>query len=188
MKLLNNIFLLNLAYIFIPNFLYATEAKGGMPQLDPSSYSSQTFWLIIVFVLLFVSINSYFFPKITTIRNRREETIKNSLDIAKKSNEEALLLKEKLDSSLLEANYQAEKIINNSVEKSRHEFEKRINKLNEELDKKSLIVIEKLETEKKKILNNINDYAFEISNLIYNDLLDEKKSISLDDFKKLNNN
>ena len=41
-----------------PLLLLAADEKGGMPQLDPSSFSSQVFW-VVVFTILFVLINSF---------------------------------------------------------------------------------------------------------------------------------
>ena len=43
---------------------YSAEGKGGMPQLNPESFSSQLFWLLIFFTFLFFIVNSIFIPKI----------------------------------------------------------------------------------------------------------------------------
>ena len=45
--------------------LYAAEA--GMPQLDPTYWAAQAFWLILVFVILYISISKFYLPKIKVI-------------------------------------------------------------------------------------------------------------------------
>jgi F-type H+-transporting ATPase subunit b len=42
--------------------LFAAEA--GMPQLDPTYWASQAFWLILVFTILYISIAKFYLPKI----------------------------------------------------------------------------------------------------------------------------
>ena len=54
-----------IALVAINTNLYSAEA--GMPQLDPTNWASQAFWLILVFSILFVSISKFYLPKIIPI-------------------------------------------------------------------------------------------------------------------------
>ena len=54
-----------IAYSAISNNLFAAEA--GMPQLDPTYWASQAFWLILVFTILYISISKFYLPKIKKI-------------------------------------------------------------------------------------------------------------------------
>ena len=65
--------------------LYAAEA--GMPQLDPTYWASQAFWLILVFTILYVSISKFYLPKIKNNLDNRENKIKEDLDNANKLKE-----------------------------------------------------------------------------------------------------
>ena len=51
-----------IALTAIQNDLFAAEA--GMPQLDPTYWASQAFWLILVFTILYISIAKFYLPKI----------------------------------------------------------------------------------------------------------------------------
>ena len=64
--------------------LFAAEA--GMPQLDPTYWASQAFWLILIFVTLYISISRFFIPKIKDNLDDREKN-KNDLEEAKKLQE-----------------------------------------------------------------------------------------------------
>ena len=62
--------------------LFAAEA--GMPQLDPTYWASQVFWLILIFTILYISIANFYLPKIKNNLNDRENKIKEDLDAASK--------------------------------------------------------------------------------------------------------
>ena len=73
--------------------LFAAEA--GMPQLDPTYWASQAFWLILVFVILYISISKFYLPKIKGNLVNRENKISKDL-------EDANDFKEKSDSKIKE--------------------------------------------------------------------------------------
>ena len=62
--------------------LYAAEA--GMPQLDPTYWASQGFWLILIFTILYISISKFYLPKIKDNLDNRENKIKEDLENANK--------------------------------------------------------------------------------------------------------
>ena len=74
-----------LAVIAIRNDLFAAEA--GMPQLDPKYWASQGFWLILVFLILYLSISKFYLPKIKSNLDDRENKIKDDIDDANKFKE-----------------------------------------------------------------------------------------------------
>jgi F-type H+-transporting ATPase subunit b len=69
-----------LAILAIHNDLIAAEA--GMPQLDPTYWASQAFWLTLVFTILYISIAKFYLPKIKNNLDNRENKIKEDLDAA----------------------------------------------------------------------------------------------------------
>lgn len=54
-----------------------------MPQLDTSTYGAQLFWLVVLFSILFASIQFYFEPKIRGIFRRRELKLRKKIILAK---------------------------------------------------------------------------------------------------------
>ena len=73
---------LTIALLAIKTNLFAAEA--GMPQLDPTYWPSQVFWLIVVFTVLYISIEKFYLPKIKNNLDDRENKIKEDLDSANK--------------------------------------------------------------------------------------------------------
>jgi F-type H+-transporting ATPase subunit b len=69
-----------IAILAIQSDLFA--AGAGMPQLDPTYWASQAFWLILVFSILYISIAKFYLPKIKDNLDNRENKIKEDLDAA----------------------------------------------------------------------------------------------------------
>ena len=59
-----------IASVAINTELFAAEA--GMPQLDPTYWASQAFWLILIFTILYISISKFYLPKIKNNLENRE--------------------------------------------------------------------------------------------------------------------
>lgn len=65
------------------------ESKPGFPQLDTSTYSSQVFWLAIMFALLYVLMSRMALPRVTEVLDMRQTQINGNLDRAAQLNNEA---------------------------------------------------------------------------------------------------
>jgi F-type H+-transporting ATPase subunit b len=118
----------------IQNTLFA--AGAGMPQLDPTYWASQAFWLILVFTILYISIAKSYLPKIKSNLDNRENKIKEDLDAANK-------LKDLSELKLKEY----EKILENSKkEVIKIHFDSK-NKLNKDIQEKKEVMEKEIEIE-----------------------------------------
>jgi len=157
------------AMLAIQNDLFAAEA--GMPQLDPTYWASQAFWLIIVFTILYVSVAKFYLPKIKNNLDNRENKIKEDLDAANKFKDlSELKLKEYekiLESSKkevikihLEAKNKLDKDIQTKKESIEKEIENEINKAQKEialLKKSSILNIQNISKDlASNIIENIS--------------------------------
>ncbi len=173
------------SFLFAPYFLYADNSKGGMPQLDPSSYVSQLFWLSISFFIIFILINYYFFPKLKNVQIERNDVIQKYIEEAEKLNSKSNNLEIKINSELNHAKDDALKLINRTKEINKKNFDEKIKKFDLFLENKSLENLKNLEKEKNKIFNNIGEYSSIISNLMYEKILNENKDITPKEFKDI---
>ena len=115
------------------SYLFAAEA--GMPQLAPTYWASQAFWLILIFTALYLALSNLFIPKIKDNIDSRENKIKDDLDEAQKlKNLTEQKLKE-YEQSIENAKKEVQKIIfesNNElslqIQSKKKEFEKEIEK------------------------------------------------------------
>ena len=128
----------------IQNDLFAAEA--GMPQLDPTYWASQAFWLILTFTVLYISIAKLYLPKIKNNLDDRENKIKDDLDAANKFKDlSELKLKE------------YEKILENSKKEVIKIHLESKNKLDKDIQTKKDVVDKEIETEITKAQQEINE-------------------------------
>ena len=67
----------------------APHEKGGMPQLDTSTFSSQILWLLIAFFLLHRLLSKSAIPSISEVIEKRKSRIEHDLVAAEKFSEDA---------------------------------------------------------------------------------------------------
>ena len=128
----------------IQNDLFAAEA--GMPQLDPTYWASQAFWLILIFTVLYISIAKLYLPKIKNNLDDRENKIKDDLDAANKFKDlSELKLKE------------YEKILENSKKEVIKIHLESKNKLDKDIQAKKDVMDKEIETEITKAQQEINE-------------------------------
>ena len=149
-------------------------AEAGMPQLDPKYWLSQSFWLVVIFITLYVIVAKFFIPKIKLSIGDRERKIKDDLDEAnklKKISEDKIEEYEKLilenKKKLIKISNDAKKNLDLDIKKKRKAIETQIqNELN-----KAQIEIDNL---KKGSLTSIEQVAEEIASKVIEDLTNEK--------------
>ena len=180
-----NFFLFIFIFFKKPLLLLAADEKGGMPQLDPSSFSSQVFWLVVVFSILFVLINSIFMPKIIKVHAERNKIINDNINIAEKNNKVVEDLNIKIEENISKAKVEAEKIFKVSYEKNMDFFNNEIKaqmKIFEDREKK---ILSDIAAKKNEVENNLEDYCISISDNIFKNILKKDEKISKENFKKL---
>ena len=124
--------------------LYAAEA--GMPQLDPTYWASQGFWLILIFTILYISISKFYLPKIKDNLDNRENKIKEDLENANK-------FKEQSEAKLKEYEFILE---NAKKEVSKIHFESK-NILDKEIQSKKDMIEKDIEKELVKAQKDITE-------------------------------
>ena len=167
------------------------SAEAGMPQLDPTYWASQAFWLILVFSVLYVSVAKFYLPKIKKNLDDRENKIKEDLD---KANELKRLSEKKL------AEYDL------IMENSKKEISKTIleakKKLSEDIEMKKSAIEKEIEIEmtktqkdifdlKKSSIKSINSISKEIAANIIEKIVGDKLNessiqASIDEVSKKN--
>lgn len=90
----------------------AAEAaeKGGLPQLDASTWASQLFWLAITFGVLYWLMSTYFLPRIGAALEERRDRIADDLDKAAESRRLAEEAEAAFNRSLADARAKAQAI------------------------------------------------------------------------------
>ncbi len=154
-----------IALIAIQNNLFAAEA--GMPQLDPTYWSSQAFWLILVFAILYISIAKFYLPKIKNNLDNRENRIKNDLDDANKFKEMSELKLKEYEKILEDAKKEVIKILLESKIRLEKDVQTKKESIEKEIDKEILKAQKEISDLKKNSISDIQKISENIaSNII----------------------
>ena len=166
-------------------------AEAGMPQLDPTYWASQAFWLILVFTILYISISKFYLPKIKNNLDNRENKIKEDLDNANKFKELSEAKLNEYENILVNAKKEVSKIHFESKNILDRDIQSKKNKLDKEIEKEiSKAHKEILELKKNSIssIQNISkNIASDIIENISGDKLNESSiSAAIEDISKKN--
>ena len=150
------------------------SAEAGMPQLDPKYWLSQSFWLILIFLVLYLSLSKFFIPKIKNNLDDREKKIKENLEEAKEFAEQA----EKKNLEYKNEIFNAKKEVAKIISEAKKQLEKNINVKKEQFDKELEKEVNQAEAEilklKKNSTDKINSIAEEISSKVIENITGEK--------------
>lgn len=153
--------------------VYLLSAEAGMPQLDPTYWASQAFWLILIFTGLYLALSNLFIPKIKNNIDGRENKIKDDLDEAQKLKNLAEKKLEEYELSIENAKKEVQKIIyvnknelNSQIQIKKKEFEK-------EIENEIKAAEKEIESLKKNSLNSISTISEEMASKVIEQILGE---------------
>ena len=167
-----------IALVAIKTNLYSAEA--GMPQLDPTYWGSQAFWLILIFTILYISISKFYLPKIKENLDNRENKIKEDLENANKFKEQSEakakeygVILENAKKEVSRIHFESKNILDKDIQSKKKAMEKEIEK---EILKAQREILEL----KKNSISSIQSISGSIvSNIIENILGDKLNESSI---------
>ena len=188
---MRSLFSLSIALTAMSTNLYAAEA--GMPQLDPTYWASQAFWLILVFLILYIAISKFYLPKIKDNLDNRENKIKEDLEYANKFKEQSEAKAKEYDIILRNAKKEVSKIhfesknildkdIQSKKEIMEKDIEKEILKAKKEISELKKNSITSIQSISESIVSDI------IENISGNKLNESSIKATVEDISKKNIN
>ena len=152
--------------IFITSKSYLLAAEAGMPQLDPTYWASQAFWLILIFTALYLVLANLFIPKIKNNIDNRENKIKDDLDEAQKLKNLAEQKLKEYELSIENAKKEVQKIIFGSKNKLNLEIQNKKKKFEKEMETEIESAEKEIESLKKESLKNISIISEEMASKV----------------------
>ena len=164
---MKSFFIILIALMAINADLYAAEA--GMPQLDPTYWPSQAFWLILIFTLLYFSISKFFLPKIKNNLDNRENKIKEDLENASKFKELSESKLKEYELILENAKKEVSKIHFDTKKKLDKDIQSKKEVMEKDIENEILKAQKEIEELKKNSISSIQNISENIaSNIIEN--------------------
>ena len=169
MKGLLNLFI---ALTALNTNLYSAEA--GMPQLDPKYWASQAFWLILVFVILYISLSKFYLPKIKSNLDNRENKIKEDLENANKFKEQSEAKLKEYGLILDKAKKEVNKIHFDSKTALDKDIQSKKEVIEKEIEKEILKAQKEISELKKNSISSIQNISESVTAKILENILGDK--------------
>jgi len=140
-----------------------SETKGGLPQLDLTTYPSLIFWSIISLLIGYFLMRYLVTPNIKSILNSRETSIQNDLVKAKSSSQEADKIKQTIIKNQEEIKLKSQSLINGALLEAKEIIEKDEKDISNKLDQKVSDTENKIINTQKQVIDEVISSAEEIT-------------------------
>jgi F-type H+-transporting ATPase subunit b len=137
-----------------------------MPQLDPSSYLSQLFWLVICFTLLYLVLARATLPQISKVLQNRRGRITADLDKAESLKREAEKVSADYEATMAETRAKAASLIQSTRQKVEGEAAHKREELDRVVQKKLSDAERKMADVRKKVMEELRPVAAELATLV----------------------
>jgi F-type H+-transporting ATPase subunit b len=128
-----------------------------MPQLDPSTFGTQLFWLFVAFTVLFLIVWKIALPRITDVREVRQNRIDDDLDKASTMKEEAESVLEAYEQALAAATSEAQDLQRQAAAELAEERTRRHDELARTLSERASEAESRINAERQRAVENIRD-------------------------------
>ena len=134
-----------------------------MPQLDPTSFPSQIFWLVVTFLFLWWLMAKVALPKVGLVLEERQKKISDSLDMADDLRKEAASELESYEIAISKAHDEARKVINDANQEGTQASANQLAEMRISLTNQIAEMEREIESVKEKALEDIGQSAREVA-------------------------
>jgi F-type H+-transporting ATPase subunit b len=132
-----------------------------MPQLDPSTYPTQLFWLAVIFILLYVVMSRVALPRVREAVETRAAKIDGDLGAAAEARSRSEALLAEYEKALASARSDAQTTIRGMMDQMNKEQAAREHALVEQLNGEARAAEARIATAKTAALANVRQIAVE---------------------------
>jgi F-type H+-transporting ATPase subunit b len=134
-----------------------------MPQLDPSTYAGQIFWLVISFVVLYWVLVRLALPRVSEVLEARQRRIDDDLDRAAAARQEAEKALAAYDKRLAEGAAEAQALMRRAAEEMAAEAARQHEALAARLAEEGEAAEARIGAAKTAAVGNIGEVAAEVA-------------------------
>lgn len=147
-----------------------------MPQLDPTWFASQLFWLLASFVLLYFVLSRLVLPPLLGIIALRKETLESDLGTAQTMKTRAQEAKDQYERALAEARQRSQAVMNEATLAHKAQAEAAAKKLDGEIAAKLKEAETNIRKKKTELMEALTPAAAELSQAIVASLTRQDKN------------
>jgi F-type H+-transporting ATPase subunit b len=158
------------------------EKKGGLPQLDPTTFVPQLVWLVLTFGLLYLILSQIALPRVAEVLDERAQRIKRDLDEAERLKSETERALASYEQALTDARSKAGGIAKETREKLAAEVDRDRGVIEGQLATKLTDAERRIGDMKARALTGVAEIASDTAGVIVEKLSGRK--VSLDEIRK----
>jgi len=137
-----------------------------MPQLDPTSFPSQIFWLIVTFALLFVFVWRFAIPRVGGMVEARKEQVALDLSASDEYRQKADAIRGEYEKLISEARGAGMALINDSIRQSEQQMFDTYKELAKRTEAEIYAEEKRIQRTKKQAIENLAPAVEEITAVI----------------------
>lgn len=139
------------------------QASGGMPQLDPTYFPSQIFWLAVSFGVLYWLFAKFGVPRVADILETRQDRIAADLDRAQSLRSDAEAAIAEHERLVAEAQAKARAQLDAAIERLKAEAARQEADLDRSLQRQLADADARIRASRDEALNTLEEVASEVS-------------------------
>lgn len=149
----------------------AAEASAvGLPQLDLSTWTSQIFWLVITFAILYFALSRFILPNLRDTLANRSDRIADDLDSASRMKLEAEEAGKAYEQSLRDARAKASNVAESTRQSLDAEIQAELDAADADAERESEIAEKRIREIKTSALSNIDAVAADVAGTLVSEL------------------
>lgn len=152
---------------------------AGIPQLDPTWYASQLFWLLISFGLMIMLVKSYVAPTVGGVLQSRAQAIESAMRDAEAFRDGAEKATTNIDDALQAARATAAKLVQTAKDESSAHAARAGGTLDAELKQQLSAADAAISAAKATAMNDMQTHAGEVAQALTAKLLAPETSVPL---------
>ena len=133
-----------------------------MPQLDPSTFVAQLFWLVLSFVILYLLMWRVALPKVADVLQERQERIDDDLRRAEAFERDAARVLAAYEKTIADGQAEAQTSLRAAAERMAADGAERHTRLGEKLTTEFEAAEGRIEAAREAALANVRDAAVEV--------------------------
>lgn len=149
---------------------HAAEAVSGLPQLDISTWTSQIFWLVLTFAVLYFALSRFILPNLRDTIGNRTDRIADDLDSASRMKLEAEEAEKAYEQSLRDARAKASNVAESTRQSLDAEIQSELDAADAKADRKSELAETRIREIKMAAIANIDAVAADVAGTLVTEL------------------
>lgn len=137
-----------------------------MPQLDPTWFASQLFWLAITFIGLYFVLSRLVLPPLQDILAKREQTMTGDLEEAQNLKVQAEHARVDYERMMVEARERAQQVIQDALAAGKARAEQASRDLDRDIEKKLVDASQKIGAKKQELIDGLSTSTAELTAMI----------------------